>query len=126
MDWSYLGPMVHPVTSPSTPSSPWVGDHGYNFECTNAFELGGQSYLVISPQAQYFEFLEPQQPSTPKEGKKWQLWATGQIKLDADVPVFKIQKEGVLDWGCLYAAQTFTDDTGRRLLIGMYAVETNG
>lgn len=29
-----------------------------------------------------------------------------------------IQLEGVLDWGDLYAAQTFLDDSGRRLMWG--------
>lgn len=120
MDWSYLSPLVRPSPSPPKPPSAWIGDHGYNFECTNAFELGGQSFLIISPQAQYFELLEPQQPDAPKEGKKWQLWATGRMQLGAEGPVFDIQQEGVLDWGCLYAAQTFTDASERRLLIGLY------
>lgn len=121
-DWTYLGPLVEPRAISERPARPWTGDWGTNWECGGFFQIGQRSYLFIAPQGHYFEPLEPIRPEAAPAPKKWQLWASGHLQASHQGigagPKMQFEQEGVLDWGCLYAAQTFEDREGRRLMIG--------
>jgi beta-fructofuranosidase len=97
--WSYVGVMAQSD-----------GTLGYMWECPDLFSLGGKDILVFSPQG-----IEPQ-------GDKYQnLYQTGYLvgKLDYETGVFEHGEFEELDKGFdFYAAQTFMDDQGRRILIG--------
>lgn len=118
LDWRYIGPLVAPRRPKPRPTSIWGGDWGTNWECGGFFELGGTSFLVVAPQGHWFESLEPIRSEAAVAPKKWQLWASGHIQMSEGRPHMTFEQEGVLDWGCLYAAQTFVGSGGRRLVIG--------
>jgi beta-fructofuranosidase len=96
--WSYLG-----VAAESD------GTLGYMWECPDLFHLGGQDVLVFSPQG-----MEAQ-------GDHYQnLHQTGYVvgRLDTETGRLEHGSFQELDRGFdFYAAQTFADEQGRRILI---------
>lgn len=90
-DWEYVG-----VAAESD------GTQGDMWECPDLFPLGGKHVLALSPMNM--------------EGTK-NLYLVGEM--DYERGVFTPEAQGKLDDGFdFYAAQTFLDDKGRRILIG--------
>jgi beta-fructofuranosidase len=116
--WKELGLLIEPEARPKRPETKWTGDRGWNWECGGFFELDGVSYLIFSSEGDWFEPFDgtPYVPKPPK----WQLWFRGSIQLGSDgSPKFRIEQEGILDWGSYYAAQSFEEKPGgRRLFYG--------
>jgi sucrose-6-phosphate hydrolase len=100
--WHYLG-----VAAESD------GSLGYMWECPDLFPLGEQDVLLLSPQGM-----------TPQGDLYQNLYQTGYLvgKFDYATGKFTYGAQGSfeeLDKGFdFYAAQTFLDDKGRRILIG--------
>ncbi|MBL0385774.1 glycoside hydrolase family 32 protein [Tumebacillus sp. ITR2] len=98
-DWSYMG-----VAAESD------GTLGYMWECPDLFSLNGKEVLVFSPQG-----MEPQ-------GDLYQnLHQTGYLVGHLDYETGRLEHGAFteLDKGFdFYAAQTFLDEQGRRILIG--------
>ncbi|MFC4769787.1 glycoside hydrolase family 32 protein [Effusibacillus consociatus] len=96
--WNYIG-----IAAESD------GTLGYMWECPDLFRLNGKDVLVFSPQG-----IEPQ-------GDKYNnLHQTGYLVGNLDYQTGKFQHGGFeeLDKGFdFYAAQTFHDEQGRRILI---------
>lgn len=86
------------------------GKFGFMLECPDFFELEGKHVLVLSPQG------------VAAEGDRYQnLYQTGTLigAFDYETAEFKHGEFTELDAGFdFYAAQTFKDDNGRRILFG--------
>jgi hypothetical protein len=119
-DWTYLGPLIKPRVSAPKPTSSWVGDWGENWECGGFFQFENRSFVIIGPQGTYFEPLEPIKPEANPAPKKWQSWASGALKKEGEGVDMEFELQGILDWGCIYAAQSFVGEGGKRLLIGEF------
>ncbi len=78
------------------------GTQGYMWECPDVFELDGQTILVFSPMG---------------AGEHQCMYMSG--KLDYSTGNFREQFRGDVDYGQdYYAAQSFLDQKGRRILFG--------
>ncbi|MEI4462729.1 glycoside hydrolase family 32 protein [Exiguobacterium indicum] len=95
-----------------------TGRHGWMWECPDLFSLDGQDVLLLSPQG-----MEP-------EGDRYHnLHQCGYFigALDLNAPRFNHGAFTELDYGHdFYAAQTFRDERGRRILIGWNAMWESG
>ncbi len=84
------------------------GDGSYMWECPDAFELGGNAYLSVSPQG------------IPHEKYCYQnVYSSGYFRMNGDTP------EHYREWDCgfdFYAPQTFPAPDGRRILIGWMGI----
>ena len=91
-----------------------TGRHGWMWECPDLFPLDGQDVLLLSPQG-----MEP-------DGDRYHnLHQCGYFvgTLDLELPSFTHGSFTELDYGHdFYAAQTFLDERGRRILIGWNAM----
>ena len=136
--WTYLGPLIRPTISPARPRSSWTGDRGWNWECSSFFEVEERSVAVLSAEGYFREKLPEEEVdpavvekgAEPEKNPRWQLWFAGPLSSPArsregatkahrrGTAEMDIKLEGVLDWGDLYAAQTFLDNSGRRLMWG--------
>lgn len=91
-----------------------TGKHGWMWECPDIFSLDGQDVLLLSPQG-----MEP-------DGDRYHnLHQCGYFvgTLDLELPRFTHDAFTELDYGHdFYAAQTFLDERGRRILIGWNAM----
>lgn len=99
LSWTDCGPIVKSD-----------GKLGFMLECPDFFELEGRHVLVFSPQG------------VEAEGDRYQnLYQTGTLvgAFDYETAEFKYGEFTELDGGFdFYAAQTFKDDKGRRILLG--------
>ncbi|WDH75504.1 glycoside hydrolase family 32 protein [Exiguobacterium marinum] len=91
-----------------------TGQHGWMWECPDLFHLDGHEILLLSPQGMEIE------------GDRYQnLHQCGYFigGLDVTTPCFTHGSFTELDYGHdFYAAQTFLDDNGRRILIAWNAM----
>lgn len=91
-----------------------TGEHGWMWECPDLFHLDGQDVLLISPQGM-----------EPKGDRYHNLHQCGYFvgQLDVETPVYTHGAFTELDYGHdFYAAQTFLDDQGRRILLAWNAM----
>ncbi|MCC5891193.1 glycoside hydrolase family 32 protein [Exiguobacterium sp.] len=91
-----------------------TGEHGWMWECPDLFSLDGRDVLLLSPQGM-----------EPDDDRYHNLHQCGYFigSLDVDTPVYKHGTFTELDYGHdFYAAQTFQDDRGRRILIAWNAM----
>ncbi|UKS57769.1 glycoside hydrolase family 32 protein [Exiguobacterium acetylicum] len=91
-----------------------TGRHGWMWECPDIFSLDGQDILLLSPQGM-----------EPDDDRYHNLHQCGYFigTLDLDAPSFNHGAFTELDYGHdFYAAQTFCDERGRRILIGWNAM----
>ena len=85
-----------------------VSDFGYMWECPDMFELGGNTYLSVSPQGVVYGEFEFQN-----------LFSSGYFRVDGD----KLSHFEEFDHGFdFYAPQTFKAPDGRRILIGWMGI----
>lgn len=91
-----------------------TGRHGWMWECPDLFSLDGQDVLLLSPQGM------------ERDGDRYHnLHQCGYFigTLDLELPRFTHGTFTELDYGHdFYAAQTFLDERGRRILIGWNAM----
>lgn len=81
-----------------------VPDFGYMWECPDMFELGGNTYLSLSPQGLEHE-----------EFRYQNVYSSGYFRVEGD----KLSMFEEFDYGFdFYAPQTFETTDGRRILIG--------
>lgn len=92
-NWTYLHPLVE--GSPSHKDSDNPVDTGDMWECPDFFPLGNKHVLLISTMGKV-------------------RWKVGTYARQRFTP----EKEGVVDWGSYYAAKTFVDRDGNRILWG--------
>ena len=138
-NWEYLHPLVETIPTTFFPSGRWAGDLGLNWECANFFTLSsyrkteqrnvvivGSEGGTLDPQ-RYSE--SPSLPACAHLGKiRHANWFFGDLRPQLSSGTSKnvklsIETAGLLDWGDLYACQTFSDDTGRRLMWGWIVEE---
>ncbi len=102
IDWSYFDRIQ--------PEYPF----GYLWECPDLFDLDGQTILLACPQG------------IPQDGCRYQnIYQCGYfpIKMDLDKKTYVLEEFEELDKGFdCYAAQTFEDEQGRRILLAWMAV----
>ena len=85
-----------------------VPDFGYMWECPDMFEIGGNTYLSVSPQGVVYGEFEFQN-----------LFSSGYFRVDGD----KLSQFEEFDHGFdFYAPQTFKAPDGRRILIGWMGI----
>lgn len=91
-----------------------TGQHGWMWECPDVFSLDGQDILIVSPQGM------------EEAGDRFKnLHQCGYFvgELDLEEPKFTHGDFTELDYGHdFYAAQTFLDNSGRRILIAWHAM----
>lgn len=91
-----------------------TGEHGWMWECPDLFRLDGHDVLLLSPQGM------------EQDGDRYQnLHQCGYFvgQLDVNTPHFTHGNFTELDYGHdFYAAQTFLDERGRRILIAWNAM----
>ncbi len=92
-NWTYLHPLVE--GSPSHKDSDNPVDTGDMWECPDFFPLGNKHVLLISTMGKV----------------RWKVGTYADQR-------FTPEKEGVVDWGSYYAAKTFLDRDGNRILWG--------
>lgn len=92
-NWTYLHPLVE--GTPSHKESDNSVDTGDMWECPDFFPLGNKHVLLISTMGKV-------------------RWKVGTYANQRFTP----EKEGVVDWGSYYAAKTFLDRDGNRILWG--------
>lgn len=91
LDWEYKGV---PVESD--------GSEGDMWECPDLFPLGDKHVLILSPM-------------NMAQSKNWYMIGS----MDYEAGIFTPESKGRLDWGPdFYAAQSFPDHRGRRLVMG--------
>lgn len=131
LNWECAGMFTLPVSSPShLPSQP--------VDQTAAARQGERQWVILGSEGKYTHSLSDVLPGEEDEGKSpmWQLWYAGTLRNKKRDPTattvvgavasqegddgvkLDIELEGVLDWGCLYATQTFLCNDGRRLMWG--------
>ena len=81
-----------------------VPDFGYMWECPDMFELGGNTYLSVSPQGLEHE-----------EYRYQNLFSSGYFRVNGDELTDFTEFDNGFDF---YAPQTFETTDGRRILIG--------
>lgn len=85
------------------------GDFGYMWECPDVFELGEKRFLLVCPQG-----MERQGTQYQNRYQTGYFTLTGSLKQG-----FVLSDMTELDYGFdFYAPQTFTEPSGRRILIG--------
>lgn len=97
--WNYDGILFAPPQNSSY--SAWSGNFGFNFEMSGYFSLGNRSFITMGTEG-----------ARSDHGSHWPLWVSGSIqdrKLQHDMV-------GVIDWGEVYAINTFKDAKNRRIL----------
>ncbi len=92
-NWTYLHPLVEGTPSHKESENPV--DTGDMWECPDFFPLGNKHVLLISTMGKV-------------------RWKVGTYADRRFIP----EKEGVVDWGSYYAAKTFLDRDGNRILWG--------
>lgn len=87
---------------------------GYMWECPDLFDLDGQTILTVCPQG------------VPQQGHLYQnVYQCGYfpVELDFENKKYKLGTFKEIDAGFdIYAAQTFQDEQGRRILIGWMGI----
>lgn len=91
-----------------------TGEHGWMWECPDLFHLDGHDVLLLSPQGM------------EQDGDRYHnLHQCGYFvgHLDVETPIYSHGTFTELDYGHdFYAAQTFLDERGRRILIAWHAM----
>lgn len=85
-----------------------IPDFGYMWECPDMFELGGNTYLSMSPQGLKHE-----------EYKYQNIFSSGYFRLEGDTLSDFEEFDHGFDF---YAPQTFAAPDGRRILIGWMGI----
>jgi sucrose-6-phosphate hydrolase SacC (GH32 family) len=103
-----------------------------------AARQGERQWIILGSEGKYTHSLTNVLPGEEEEGKSpmWQLWYAGTLLNNQRDPTatavvgavasqegddgvkLDVELEGVLDWGCLYATQTFLCTDGRRFMWG--------
>lgn len=91
--WTYIHPLIE--GSPASAASVNPVDAGEMWECPDFFPLGNKHVLLISTMGKV----------------RWKVGTYANQR-------FTAEKEGVVDWGSYYAAKTFLDADGKRILWG--------
>lgn len=107
VDWKFIGPIAGSGIN-------GLEDFGYMWECPDLFELGGRDILIVCPQG-----LEA-------DGDKYHnLFQAGYFTgaFDSSMYTYSHGDFKELDRGFdFYAPQTFTDGSGRRILIAWMGI----
>lgn len=107
VDWDFIGPIAGSNIN-------GLGDFGYMWECPDLFELDGRDILIVCPQG-----LEA-------DGDKYHnLFQAGHFTgvFDSSMYTYSHGDFKELDRGFdFYAPQTFTDGSGRRILIAWMGI----
>ncbi|GMK59594.1 hypothetical protein CspeluHIS016_0802000 [Cutaneotrichosporon spelunceum] len=109
--WTYLYPLFRSHSARSRPGGKWGGDLGLNLECTNFVTLSAgdvEREVIITGS----EGGAPR----PRGGEpRYGVWVLG--SLEGEEVDLDISAAGMVDWGALYAFNTFLHQ-GRRILWG--------
>ncbi|CAK9785266.1 Arabinanase/levansucrase/invertase [Cutaneotrichosporon oleaginosum] len=107
--WTYLSP----ITFPSYKTGLWGGDLGVNLECTNFLTLAAgrieREVLVTGSEGGVPRFGEARVRRAP--------WVMGTLASEGNEVGMQRSAAGVVDWGALYAFNTF-EHKGRHILWG--------
>ncbi|MGN0623070.1 MAG: glycoside hydrolase family 32 protein [Oscillospiraceae bacterium] len=89
-------------------------DHGYMWECPDYFSIDGKGFLSVCPQGM-----------TKCETKRQNLHQSGYFSVNGELENGSLGDFTEWDMGFdFYAPQTFSDDKGRRILIGWFGMDT--
>lgn len=114
--WTFIAPLVSVGNNfqPSR-SAKWTPDYGINWEVTNFMTLSqgssSRDILIMGSEGSARDTA-----GTPR----WSLWMCGDLITHHNKPRMEYAFGGVLDHGCYYAANSFLDPKGRRIVYGMY------
>jgi beta-fructofuranosidase len=107
-DWNFLGPLFEP--EPNTSFSEWSGNWGYNFEMAGYFPLQDKEsemhFITLGTEG-----------GRGDHGDHWPLWLGGDITSNGSSPTLVPEMAGVLDYGEVYAVNTFPNKDGKRVLL---------
>lgn len=123
--WKYLGPLIN-LPERFQPSKKWSGNYGINWECTNFMTLEVESTarhcLIIGAEGgvERDHIKHHRQPvAGPVRTVRSLLWMFGDLAMQHNGVKFQYKRGGYLDYGSLYAANSFIDPTsGRRIMHG--------
>ena len=124
--WTYLHPLVVDIPNNFVPSNKWSGDLGVNWECTNFVTLshGRHTRTVLIPGSEggherpWVTLHHEKHPASARRAPRYGNWFFGHLQKHDDKVQMHIGPAGLIDWGILYAANTFQAPDGRRLLWG--------
>lgn len=134
--WRYLGPLVDNIPCRFQPSEKWTGNYGLNWECTNimSFTIGcgaastEKHCLILGAEGDVERDhirAHPRPSTLPPRTVRSLLWMFGDLSTSSHDqndneahPRFQFTSGGFLDHGSLYAANSFVDPTGRRIMYG--------
>ena len=129
--WTYLHPLVKDTPPNYHPSVKWSGDFGRNWECTNfhTFRSGGYERHLLVPGSEggheraSVTAYRRLHPGVPARTARYSNWFFGTLARRDDGEVrLGIEIAGLLDWGLLYAFNTFVHPDGRIIAWG-WAIE---
>lgn len=135
-EWRYLGPLVDDFPCRFQPSEKWTGNYGLNWECTNFMTFtsgcGAASVekhcLILGAEGDIERDhirAHPRPSTLPPRTVRSLLWMFGDLSTSNHYqneneahPLFQCTSGGFLDHGSLYAANSFVEPTGRRIMYG--------
>ncbi|KAM0752095.1 Arabinanase/levansucrase/invertase [Meredithblackwellia eburnea MCA 4105] len=132
--WKYIGSLISKEfsTTPLGGESKWVGHRGKNWECAGFFSLptsdpkrDEHEFVIFGTEGGLRDQAGPK--GTPQRTPRWPIWLGGGFELEngeGSSPTFVPRQEGILDWGCWYAAQSVLDPVSKtRVLWGWITEE---
>lgn len=111
--WHYLGPLIEPGLNFS-PCPRWVGDFGVNWEVCNFVTLtdkasGTSRDFIICGVEGRLPAAEEVLSKGEFRATHAQMWMSGPIRCDGQLPKMRYRIGGTLDWGTYYAGNSFWD-----------------
>jgi len=127
--WTYPYPLVNDVPENYMPDAKWGGDLGRNWECTNFHTLktsNGLERHMLFPGSEggherpWFTAYRQRHPPAPTRIVRYANWFFGTLSdNDSSGRVrMAIDTVGLLDWGLLYAFNSFRNRDGRVIVWG--------
>ncbi|BEJ14235.1 hypothetical protein CspHIS471_0400020 [Cutaneotrichosporon sp. HIS471] len=119
--WTYLHPLLRVPTN-HRPAGRWGGDLGVNLECTNFLSLaadGAERQVIITgSEGGKPRPTAPTQKEAPERTPRYAPWLMGTLEERAGEIDLAMSASGMVDWGDLYAGNTFKHPDGRTVLWG--------
>ncbi|KAL2125980.1 hypothetical protein VTI74DRAFT_2032 [Chaetomium olivicolor] len=121
--WQYLGPLIEPGLNFS-PCPRWVGDFGVNWEVCNFVTLSdkasgaSQEFIICGVEGRI-----PPPKEILRKGEfratHAQMWLSGPVRCEDQVPRMSYRVGGTLDHGSFYAGNSFWDpQTEEHIIFG--------
>lgn len=119
--WTYLHPLLR-VPVHHRPAGRWGGELGVNLECTNFLSLTGggleRQVIITGSEGGKPRPTVPTQKEAPERTPRYAPWLMGTLEEKVGEIDLATSASGMVDWGDLYAGNTFKHPDGRTVLWG--------